>query len=149
MDAALAGFQRALVKLARRHRNTLLPGYTHLQRAQPILLAHHLLAYREMLARDRARFRDCRARADELPLGAGALAGAGFALDGLETPDDPARVARRNDALLGEHFRVGNTAANIMAIEPRIDVDRGGKSFDGRRRARAKSAAPKLALFYS
>src|SRR5207245_195119 len=52
-----------------------------LQRAQPILLAHHLLAYHEMLARDRTRFRDCRARADELPLGAGALAGAGFPLD--------------------------------------------------------------------
>jgi argininosuccinate lyase len=81
MDAALAGLQRALVRLARRHRNALLPGYTHLQRAQPILLAHHLLAYREMLARDRARFADCRDRADELPLGAGALAGAGFALD--------------------------------------------------------------------
>ena len=58
-----------------------MPGYTHLQRAQPVLFAHHLLAYREMLARDRSRFRDCRARADELPLGAGALAGAGFALD--------------------------------------------------------------------
>jgi argininosuccinate lyase len=81
MDATLAGLQRALVKLARRHQNALLPGYTHLQRAQPILLAHHLLAYREMLVRDRARFRDCRTRADELPLGAGALAGAGFPLD--------------------------------------------------------------------
>ena len=81
MDAALLGVQRALLKPARRHRNAILPGYTHLQRAQPILLAHHLLAYREMLARDRSRFRDCRERADELPLGAGALAGAGFALD--------------------------------------------------------------------
>jgi argininosuccinate lyase len=81
MDATLASLQRALVRVARRHRNALVPGYTHLQRAQPILLAHHLLAYREMLARDRARFRDCRERADELPLGAGALAGAGFALD--------------------------------------------------------------------
>src|SRR5436309_12091622 len=81
LDAALARVQRALATLARRHRDALLPGYTHLQRAQPILLAHHLLAYREMLARDRARLRDCRARADELPLGAGALAGAGFPLD--------------------------------------------------------------------
>jgi len=81
LDAALARLQRALGALARRHPAALLPGYTHLQRAQPILLAHHLLAYREMLARDRSRFRDCRARADELPLGAGALAGAGFPLD--------------------------------------------------------------------
>lgn len=81
MDAALAGLQRALVTVARRHRTAVLPGYTHLQRAQPVLLAHHLLAYHEMLARDRSRFRDCRVRADELPLGAGALAGAGFAID--------------------------------------------------------------------
>jgi len=73
--------ERALVATAEAHRTLLLPGYTHLQRAQPILLAHHLLAHREMLARDRGRFLDCRARADELPLGAGALAGSGFAID--------------------------------------------------------------------
>jgi argininosuccinate lyase len=58
-----------------------MPGYTHLQRAQPILLAHHLLAYVCMLERDRGRFRDCAARADALPLGAGALAGTAFAID--------------------------------------------------------------------
>jgi argininosuccinate lyase len=81
VDGALARMQRALVTLAGRYARAIAPGYTHLQRAQPILLAHHLLAYREMLARDRSRFRDCRARADELPLGAGALAGAGFPLD--------------------------------------------------------------------
>jgi argininosuccinate lyase len=80
-DERLGRLQRALTALARRHGDALMPGYTHLQRAQPVLLAHHLLAYREMLARDRGRFRDCRARANELPLGAGALAGAGFALD--------------------------------------------------------------------
>ncbi|TMA61620.1 MAG: argininosuccinate lyase, partial [Deltaproteobacteria bacterium] len=77
LDGAVRRLQQALVALATRHRGAIMPGYTHLQRAQPILLAHHLLAYREMLARDRGRFRDCRARADELPLGAGALAGAG------------------------------------------------------------------------
>ena len=81
IDGELAGVQRALVEVARRHLGAVLPGYTHLQRAQPVLLAHHLLAYHEMLGRDRARFRDCRERADELPLGAGALAGAGFPLD--------------------------------------------------------------------
>jgi argininosuccinate lyase len=81
LDSDLARVQRALVAVARRHQDAVLPGYTHLQRAQPVLLAHHLLAYYEMLARDRGRVRDCRARADELPLGAGALAGAGFALD--------------------------------------------------------------------
>src|SRR2546430_16709802 len=73
--------QQALVALATRYRDAIMPGYTPLQRAQPILVAHHLLAYREMLARDRGRLRDCRARADELPLGAGALAGAGFPID--------------------------------------------------------------------
>jgi argininosuccinate lyase len=81
VDAALARLQRALRSVATRHARTLMPGYTHLQRAQPILLAHHLLAYHEMLARDRGRFRDCRARADEMPLGAGALAGTGFPID--------------------------------------------------------------------
>jgi argininosuccinate lyase len=80
-DAALAALQKALTAVARRHGDAVMPGYTHLQRAQPVLLAHHLLAYHEMLGRDRGRFRDCRARADEMPLGAGALAGAGFALD--------------------------------------------------------------------
>jgi argininosuccinate lyase len=81
LDALLARMQRELAALARRHAETIVPGYTHLQRAQPVLLAHHLLAHREMLGRDRTRFRDCRTRADELPLGAGALAGAGFPLD--------------------------------------------------------------------
>src|SRR5207244_2249360 len=81
LDGALRRLQQALIAVAARHRAAIMPGYTHLQRAQPILLAHHLLAYREMLARDRGRLRDCRARADELPLGAGALAGAGFPID--------------------------------------------------------------------
>jgi argininosuccinate lyase len=81
IDDAIARLQAAFRRVASRHSAALLPGYTHLQRAQPILLAHHLLAHHEMLARDRGRFRDCRARADELPLGAGALAGAGFPID--------------------------------------------------------------------
>ena len=58
-----------------------MPGYTHLQRAQPVTLGHHLLAYGEMLLRDRDRFRDCRARANVLPLGSGALAGSPYPLD--------------------------------------------------------------------
>jgi argininosuccinate lyase len=81
VDAALARLQRTLRRIAERHPRVLLPGYTHLQRAQPVLLAHHLLAYHEMLARDRGRVRDCRVRVDELPLGAGALAGTGFPID--------------------------------------------------------------------
>src|SRR5207302_1858242 len=71
----------ALLDLARRHPDVLLPGYTHLQRAQPVFLAHHALAYVEMLARDLGRLRDAYARADAMPLGAGALAGTPYPLD--------------------------------------------------------------------
>ncbi|HET8723546.1 MAG TPA: argininosuccinate lyase [Anaeromyxobacteraceae bacterium] len=80
-DAALAGLQRALLAQARRHQGTLLPGYTHLQRAQPVTLAHHLLAHVEMLGRDRERFSEVRRRAAVSPLGSGALAGTTLRLD--------------------------------------------------------------------
>ncbi|HET6369661.1 MAG TPA: argininosuccinate lyase [Nitrospiria bacterium] len=73
-------FQRALVDLARKEGDTILPGYTHLQRAQPVLLAHHLLAYVEMLERDKERLAEVRARVNILPLGSGALAGSNFPL---------------------------------------------------------------------
>lgn len=73
--------QRALIELAEANRECVIPGYTHLQRAQPILFAHYLLAYFEMMKRDRARFLEVRSRVNYLPLGAGALAGAGFPLD--------------------------------------------------------------------
>ena len=73
--------QQALVDQAEAHRAAILPGYTHLQRAQPVLLAHHLLAYFQMLQRDAQRFREARARADVLPLGSGALAGSPYPLD--------------------------------------------------------------------
>ena len=80
-DAALSRLQRALLGQARRHEATILPGYTHLQRAQPVSLAHHLLAYVEMLGRDRARLGEVRARAAVSPLGSGALAGTTLPLD--------------------------------------------------------------------
>lgn len=70
-----------LIDLASRHVHTIMPGYTHLQRAQPITLAHHLLAYVEMLRRDVERLDDCSKRVDVMPLGSGALAGTGFPLD--------------------------------------------------------------------
>ena len=73
--------QRALIELAEADRDCVIPGYTHLQRAQPVLLAHYLLAYYEMLKRDIVRFVDVRARVNLLPLGSGALAGTGFPLD--------------------------------------------------------------------
>ena len=73
--------QRALVNLAEASMDVVMPGYTHLQPAQPILLAHHLLAYFEMLQRDVGRFNDCRKRADVMPLGSGALAGVTYNVD--------------------------------------------------------------------
>ena len=79
--AAVRRLQGALLDVAGANDGLALPGYTHLQRAQPLLLAHHLLAYFEMLDRDAARFADCRGRADELPLGAGALAGVPYPID--------------------------------------------------------------------
>lgn len=71
----------ALIRLARRHVRTIIPGYTHLQRAQPVTLAHHLLAYVEMLGRDRERFEQALSRTAVMPLGAGALAGSTLRLD--------------------------------------------------------------------
>jgi argininosuccinate lyase len=80
VDAAKT-LQSALVSRAREQVNTIMPGYTHTQRAQPVLLAHHLLSYVEMLGRDIGRFQDATRRADVSPLGAGALAGSGFPID--------------------------------------------------------------------
>jgi argininosuccinate lyase len=77
----LASLQKVLVGLADRHQNAILPGYTHLQRAQPILFGHHLLAYYEMFERDRGRLEDCFRRVNVLPLGAGALAGTVLPID--------------------------------------------------------------------
>jgi len=77
----LQKLQAALVELARGNADTIMPGFTHLQHAQPVLFAHHLLAYVEMLERDRGRLHDCRERLDYLPLGAGALAGSTLPLD--------------------------------------------------------------------
>jgi argininosuccinate lyase len=81
LDAALVAFERALVGLAEREGTAVLPGTTHIQPAQPVLFAQHLLAYVEMAERDRARLADARRRANVSPLGAGALAGAGYPLD--------------------------------------------------------------------
>ncbi len=78
---ALAALREAIVEQASGHVDTLLPGYTHLQRAQPVRLAHHLLAWSEMLERDAGRLVDARTRLDELPLGSGAIAGTTFAID--------------------------------------------------------------------
>ena len=105
----------ALLALAERHADWRMPGYTHLQRAQPVYLGHHLLAYFWMLARDAARFDRVHAAAGEMPLGAGALAGVGWPIDrdavaaelGFErpAPNSIDAVASRDSVLdyLGAH----------------------------------------------
>jgi len=80
-DVAAAAFQRVLLARAEEHAETVMPGFTHLQAAQPVTLGHHLMAYYEMLRRDRARFAAARTRLNESPLGAAALAGTGFPID--------------------------------------------------------------------
>ncbi|HEY0044108.1 MAG TPA: argininosuccinate lyase [Allosphingosinicella sp.] len=81
VDAYLGAFQRVLVARAEEHAGSVMPGFTHLQSAQPVTLGHHLMAYYEMLRRDRSRFADARARLNENPLGSAALAGTSFPLD--------------------------------------------------------------------
>jgi argininosuccinate lyase len=81
LDGAILNMEGALVGLAERDGEAVMPGATHIQPAQPVLLAHHLLAYVEMLERDRGRLADCRRRANVLPLGSGALAGSGYPID--------------------------------------------------------------------
>jgi argininosuccinate lyase len=81
LDAMLADLQKALAEKAEQHAATVMPGFTHLQSAQPVTFGHHLLAYVEMVGRDRGRFSDARARLNESPLGAAALAGTSFPID--------------------------------------------------------------------
>ncbi|PKB68907.1 MAG: argininosuccinate lyase [SAR202 cluster bacterium Io17-Chloro-G4] len=77
----LRGVQRSLVGLSERYPEVVMPGYTHTQRAQPVLFAHHMLAYFQMFQRDVSRFKDCHGRTDVMPLGSGALAGVAYPLD--------------------------------------------------------------------
>ncbi|HQU49436.1 MAG TPA: argininosuccinate lyase [Casimicrobiaceae bacterium] len=87
MASRLRALRRALVDLAERHADTIMPGFTHLQVAQPVTFGHHLLAYEAMFARDSERLAGCRARVNRMPLGSAALAGTSY-------PIDRARVAR-------------------------------------------------------
>ena len=90
IDEAIAGIdalEAVLLDRAEEHAATVMPGFTHLQSGQPVTLGHHLMAYREMLVRDRSRFVDARARMNECPLGSAALAGTGFPIDRDATAD--------------------------------------------------------------
>ena len=114
LDAAIQDLQSALIVRAQEHADTVMPGYTHTQRAQPVLLAHHLLAYVEMLQRDRGRIADALKRADVSPLGAGALAGSGFPSDRQALAQDlgfSAASANSLDAVADRDFVVELIAA--------------------------------------
>src|SRR6202163_652277 len=117
-DAALAAFQHALVTRALEHADTVMPGFTHLQTAQPVTFGHHLLAYVEMAARDRGRFADARKRLNESPLGAAALAGTSFPIDRDATAkalgfDRP--MANSLDAVSDRDFALETLAAAAIA----------------------------------
>jgi len=118
LDTALSGFQHALAEKALAHAGTVMPGLTHMQTAQPVTFGHHLLAYVEMVARDRGRFADARVRLNESPLGAGALAGTSFDLDRDMTAkalgfDRPA--ANSLDAVSDRDFAIETLAAASIA----------------------------------
>jgi argininosuccinate lyase len=118
IDAAMRELQEALIDHAEADAGTVMPGYTHLQIAQPVTLGHHLLAYVEMLGRDRGRLADCRRRLNESPLGAAALAGTSFPIDrdataaalGFERP-----AANSLDAVSDRDFAIEFLAAAAIA----------------------------------
>ena len=118
IDAQLHALQSALAAKAEEHADAVMPGFTHLQTAQPVTFGHHLLAYVEMLARDRGRFADCRRRLNESPLGAAALAGTAFPIDRKATAkalgfDRPA--ANSLDAVSDRDFALEALAAASIA----------------------------------
>ncbi len=115
----LREFQRALLDLAEANTTVIMPGYTHLQVAQPVLLAHHLLAYFEMLERDVARFNDCLKRVDVLPLGSGALAGVAYDIDRAFLAKELgfSRVSKNSmDAVSDRDFVVEYAAATAICM---------------------------------
>ena len=110
----LVEFQRVLVAKAKANRTVAMPGYTHLQRAQPVLVAHHLLAYVEMVERDKGRFRDARTRLNVMPLGSGALAGTNYPIDRRYTAGllgFPTVTQNSLDAVSDRDFMIETAAA--------------------------------------
>jgi argininosuccinate lyase len=117
-DANLIALQRVLLAEAEEHADTIMPGFTHMQPAQPVTFGHHCLAYVEMFARDRGRFADARARLNESPLGAAALAGTSFHIDRERTAaalgfDHPMRNSI--DAVAARDFALEYLAAAVIA----------------------------------
>jgi len=117
--AALKDLQRKLLDLAEANKEVIMPGYTHLQIAQPVLLAHHLLAYFEMLERDRGRFDNCLERASVMPLGSGALAGVAYNIDRQFLAEELgfSRISRNSiDAVSDRDFVIEYEAAACICM---------------------------------
>lgn len=120
IDTRLAALQDALITQAEQHADVVMPGYTHLQTAQPVTWGHHMLAYAEMVGRDRGRLADCRKRMNECPLGSAALAGTSFPIDRFATAkalgfDRP--MANSMDGVSARDFIMEFlAAASIMAV---------------------------------
>ena len=115
----LAGLQRVLIGLANTHIDVMVPGYTHLQRAQPVLLAHHFMAYVEMFARDAERMEACRVRTNVMPLGSAALAGTTFPIDRAYAADllgFPALSANSLDAVSDRDFIIEFLATASLSM---------------------------------
>src|SRR5262249_32866200 len=117
LDRAMAGLQAALLDRAETHAATVMPGFTHLQIAQPVTFGHHLMAYVGMVGRGRGRLGDCRRRLNECPLGAAALAGTAFPIDRAATAaalgfDRPA--ANSLDAVSDRDFALEFLAAAAL-----------------------------------
>jgi argininosuccinate lyase len=118
VDKALAGLQAALVERAGEHAESIMPGFTHLQVAQPVTLGHHLMAYYEMAKRDRSRFADCARRLNQSPLGSAALAGTSFPIDRHATAralDFDAQTANSMDGVSDRDFAVEYLACAAQA----------------------------------
>lgn len=117
--SGLTGLCRVLVDLAEKHLGVVIPGYTHLQRAQPVLFSHHLMAYYEMFSRDMDRFGDCRRRIDVMPLGSAALAGTTYPIDRAyvaELLDFPAVTANSMDAVSDRDYVIEFLSAASIAM---------------------------------
>ena len=119
ITSTMTGLQRILVDLAGKEAGTIMPGYTHMQSAQPVTLGHHILAWNEMLERDFQRLRDCRGRVNVSPLGAAALAGTSYPIDRQSTADElgfGGVCANSLDAVSDRDFVIEFNAASALIM---------------------------------
>ena len=116
--AQLRTLQKAVVRFAKRNRDVIIPGWTHLQHAQPVLLAHQMLAYCEMLERDSGRLKDALERMDEMPLGAGAIAGSGLPIDRFKVARELGfkRVSANSIDTVGDRDFIVETLAAVSIL---------------------------------